>query len=194
MDMNHIDQRESHYEKFLGTLTDQVMHSTDIKPVHVDVYTFSPTADRPYYTLITGGMFDLRQNIPPQHTSLGRRAEIMTYAHEPQGWMYNVLKGLAEMPFDDNTFLHWYHTVPNGKAMTADLSDLTAFLFVPPYLEAKDFSPMTVDGDETDFLVMVPITDSELNYTREHRVEAMLEVFDRHDFDYVVNEKRRSFV
>jgi len=194
MDMNHIDQRESHYEKFLGTLTDQVMHSTDIKPVHVDVYTFPPTADRPYYTLITGGMFDLRQNIPPQHTSLGRRAEIMTYAHEPQGWMYNVLKGLAEMPFDDDTFLHWYHTVPNGKAMTADPSDLTAFLFVPPYLEAKDFSPMTVDGDETDFLVMVPITDSELNYTREHRVEAMLEVFDRHDFDYVVNEKRGSFV
>ncbi len=192
--MNPIDQREAHYEKFIGPIAGQVMHSTDIKPVHVDIYTFPPTARRPYYTLITGGMSDLRQNIPGDRSSLGQRAEIMTYAHEPQGWMYNVLKGLAEMPSTDDTFLHWYHTVPNGKAMSANPSDLSAFLFVPPYHEDENFSPMIVDGDETDFLVMVPITERELIYTREHRVKAMLEVFDQHDFDYVIDEKRRSFV
>ena len=192
--MNLIAQRESHYEKFLGPISDEVMHSTDIKPVHVDIYTFPPTEERPYYTLITGGMSDLRQNIPDRYTSIGRRAEIMTYAREPQGWMYNVLKGLAEMPSDHDTFLHWYHNVPNGKPMTADPSDLTAFFFVPPFFEADEFSPMMVDGDATDILFMVPITDRELSFIREKRSEAMLEIFDRHDFDYVIDEKRQSFV
>lgn len=192
--MDLIEQRESHYEKFLGPISEKVMHSTDIKPVHVDIYTFPPTEECPYYTLITGGMSDLRQNIPDQYTSIGRRAEIMTYAREPQGWMYNVLKGLAEMPSDDNTFLHWYHTVPNGMPMTADPSDLTAFFFVPPFFEADEFSPMMVDGEAADILFMVPITDRELSFIREHRSEAMLEIFDRHDFDYVIDEQRRSFV
>lgn len=189
-----IDQREAHYEKFLGPIMDPVMHSTDIKPVHIDIYTFPPTEERPYFTLITGGMSDLRQNVPARYHSLGRRAEILTYAAEPQGWMYNVLKGLAEMPFDDNTFLHWYHTAPNGKAMTAEPSDLTAYLFVPPYLEVEEFSPMTIDGDNTDFLMMVPITARELNFTREHGIDAMLNVFDEHDFDYIINERRSSFI
>lgn len=192
--INLIDQREAHYEKFLGEIPEEVMHSTDIKPVHVDIYTFPPTDERPYYTLVTGGMSDLRQNIPSRYDSLAKRAEIITYTREPQGWIYNVLKGLAESPFDHDTFFHWYHNVPNGKPMTAVPSLLTAYLFLPPYLEVEDFSPMIVDGDETDFLMMVPITDSELKFIREHRVNAMLDVFDKHDFDYIIDEQRSSFV
>jgi len=30
----------------------------------------------------------------------------MMNVRQPEGWMFNVLKGLAEMPFDDLTFLH----------------------------------------------------------------------------------------
>jgi hypothetical protein len=192
--MHFIDQREAHYEKFWGPIQNQVMHSADVKPVHVDVYTFTPTKERPYFTLITGGMSDLRQNIPSCHPTLNKRAEVMTYTHELQNWMYNVLKGLAEMPFNDETFLHWYHTVPNGIPMTAEPSELTAFLFLPPIFEAEGFSPMIVDGDQTDMLVMVPITERELIFTRERGIEAMLEIFDQQDFDYIINERRSSFV
>ena len=194
IDMTLLDQREAHYRRFLGNFGEQVMHSTDFKKVHIDVYTFSPTATRPFYTLLTGGMSDVRQNIPEKYSRLAPRAEILTYVRNPQGWMYNVLKGLAEMPSEDNTFLHWYHTVPNGKPMTANPSELSAFFFVPPYLEAKGFNPMLVDGDRTDFLVMIPITIPEMNFKKEHGAEALLKVFDEKNFDYIVNEARKSFV
>src|SRR5437762_7376163 len=108
-----IQQREEHYARFLGPLTREIMHSTNFKTVHIDVYTFEPTKERPFFTLITGGMSDVRQNIPGD-CDIAPRAEIMLYAEEPKGWMYNVLKGLAEMPSDDDTFLSYRHTVPNG--------------------------------------------------------------------------------
>ena len=95
------------------------MHSTDAKTVHVDIYTFAPTADRDFYTLITSGMPDVRQNIPDDR-NISPRAEIMLSCHEATPWMYSVLKGLAEMPSDDDTFLSYRNTVPNGMPMTAD--------------------------------------------------------------------------
>ncbi len=47
--------REAHYQKFLGKLSEPVMHSTDLQPVHVDVYQFRPRRGRDFWTLITGG-------------------------------------------------------------------------------------------------------------------------------------------
>lgn len=129
-----INIRESHYEKYFGPMSNSVMHSTDNKFPHIDIYQFPPNSERNYWTLITGGMSDCRQNFPkdkPEYIS--NRAEIIMYVSEPQGWMFNVLKGLAEMPSEDNTFLHWWHTVPNGMPMTATPSLLTNFFFLPPY-------------------------------------------------------------
>ena len=192
--MNLIEIREQHYEKFIGPIPNDVYHSTDVKPVHIDIYTFKPTEDRPYYTLITGGMSDKRQNIPDKFPNISKRTEIMTYAHEPKGWMYNVIKGLAEMPWDDDTWLHWYHSMPNGKPMTAEPSALTAFFIVPPYYEDEKFGPMIVEGDKTEFLFMVPITEEELKFKRERGAEDLLKLFDEVNFDYIIDESRKSFV
>lgn len=192
--MSLIEQRESHYEKFFGPINGKVMHSTDFKKVHVDIYTFGPTEERPFYTLVTGGMSDARQNIPAQYAQLAPRAEILTYTREPQGWMYNVLKGLAEMPSDDNTFLHWYHSVPNGMPMTAKPSELTAFLFLPPYPEDPGINPMIVDGDATDFLMMVPITNAEMEFKRKYGTKELVQKFDEANFNFVINEERTSVV
>ena len=175
-------------------MKNQVWHSTDAKPVHIDVYDFLPTEDRKHHVLITGGMSDLRQNIPARLESLALRAEILTYAHQPQKWMINVLKGLAEMPWDGDTFLHWGHTVPNGKPMTAKPSLLTSFFFVPPFLEAEGFETMSIEGDHVDFLVMVPITEAERAFIREKGREPFMEILDAHNFDYIIDEDRTSFV
>ncbi|MBK8479213.1 MAG: suppressor of fused domain protein [Opitutaceae bacterium] len=188
-----IEQREAHYVRFLGPATEKVMHSTDIKPVHVDIYTFPPTEARPFYTLITGGMSDLRQSVP-DNCDIAPRAEIMLYVSEPQGWMYNVLKGLAEMPSSDDTFLSYRHTVPNGKPMTAVPSALTSYFFVNPLMMPDSFSPMLVDGDPTDILHLIPITEEERHYAKVHGGSALISLFAERGLDPVVDEKRASLV
>jgi suppressor of fused protein SUFU len=190
-----IEIREAHYEKHFGELTEQVMHSTDIKEVHVDIYQFRPTPERDYWTIITGGMSDARQYIPEDlEGQIGSRAEIMMYVREPNGWMFNVLKGLAEMPFDDNTYLHWRHTVPNGKPMTAEPSELTNFFFLPPYFEAEGFDSLELDGEGVDILWLFPITDAERQYAVDNGSEALEELFEKTQIDPVVDEARKSIV
>ena len=104
-DRGFTSVRETHYVKYLGSLTEPIMHSTDDGIPHVDIYQFPPFEDRDYWTLITGGMSDLRQSIPkeaPEHVS--PRAEILMYVRELQPWMFSVLKGLASLPFEEQTF------------------------------------------------------------------------------------------
>src|SRR5688572_3354144 len=127
----YLEARERHYERFFGSLNQSVIHSTDVKPVHIDIYQFAPTDERLYWTLITGGMSNERQ-IEPEDCAehMSPRAEILMYVRGPRQWMFNVLKGLAQLPFEKNTSLHWWHTVPNGMPMTAKPSLLTSFFFL----------------------------------------------------------------
>ncbi len=187
--MNPIEQREAHYTRFLGALDQKVMHSTDVKQVHVDIYTFAPTPERPFFTLITGGMSDLRQSIPDDR-DYAPRAEIMLYASQPQGWMYSVLKGLAEMPFDDDTFLSYRHTIPNGMPMTAEPSLLTSYFMSPVFGERDGFTPMLVEDDAVDVLLMVPITEGERELAVDQGSDALLALFEQREFDPVIDEAR----
>jgi len=187
--------REAHYVKHFGLLSESIMHSTDEKTPHVDIYRFPPFQDRHYWTLITGGMSDFRQSVPddaPEHVS--PRTEILLYVRAPQPWMFSVLKGLAEMPFDDQTFLHWWHTVPNGMPMTAKPSLLTNFFFLPPYFEKEGFDTLEIGGDKVNILWLIPITDAELHYKLEHGGRALEELFSQKELDPVVDESRKSLV
>ncbi len=92
------------------------------------------------------------------------------YARQPKGWMLSVLKGLAEMPSRDGTFLHWGHTVPNGQPMTDEPSELTSFFFLPPVCEAQEFENLTLGEDRVDFLMLVPITRGRARFRRPPRL------------------------
>lgn len=187
--------RENHYRRFFGELTEPVWHSTDDKAPHIDIYQFAPTQEREFWTLITGGMSDLRQ--PGLRTSPGEcapRAELLMYVNEPKAWMINVLKGLAEMPFDHETYLYFGHTVPNGKPMTAASSHLTSFFFDQPYLEDPKLLDLTIDGDAVAFLWLRPIAESERAYAIERGGEALSDLFTSLDVEPVVDETRKPFV
>jgi len=192
---NFLEAREQHYQRFFGELTHKIMHSTDIQPVHIDIYQFEPTPERDFWTLITGGMSDERQISPEDCDSdMAPRAEIIMYAAEPQNWMFSVMKGLAEMPFTDETYLHWWHTVPNGMPMTATPSLLTSFFFLPAYFENEEFNSLRLDGDGVDFLWMIPITEAERAFAIEQGSDALDGVLREKMHSHVIDESRESYV
>lgn len=168
--------REAIYTQLFGEIADPVWHATDDQSPHVDVYQFAPTAERPYWTLVTGGMSDLRQPAlldPDDGDDCAPRAELLMYVSEPKPWMMQVLKGLAAMPFDDDTCLYWGHTVPNGKPMTAEPSLLTSYFVEPAYLEDQASARFTIDGDEVALLWLRPVTEAERAYAIEHGSRAL---------------------
>ena len=61
-------------------MTQKIRHSTDFKPVHIDVYRFEPTKERDYWTLITSGMSNERQIQPEECAEhMSPSAEILMY-------------------------------------------------------------------------------------------------------------------
>jgi len=187
--------REEHYQQFFGPITQDIMHSTDSQEVHIDIYQFEPTPERPFWTLITSGMSNQRQLEPKDcDEHILPRTEILMYVSKPQGWMFSVLKRLAEMPFKQKTFLYYGHTVPNGKPMTAQPSLLTSFLFVPPYFEQPEINQFQLDDDEVNFLWMIPITEAEREFAVKQSSQKLYEKFEDADTPIVVNEKRKSLV
>jgi hypothetical protein len=193
---NWLEIRESHYERNFGPISEPVMHSTDDAQPHIDIYQFCPTGERDYWTLITGGMSNSRQSIPPDAPAqIARRAELMMYVREPKPWMFRVLKELAEYPFKDETFLHWWHTVPNSRPVGSEASLLSAFLFLPPYYEDPEtFGRLEIDGDRVDMLWAVPITSAEYDYALENGGNALDELLATAELDPVVDEQRMSLV
>lgn len=69
--------------------------------------------------------------------------------------MCSVLKGLAEYPFFNRTYLYWYHTVANGRPMTAKPSLLTTFLLLPPYFEKAVFDSLRLGRRRVRFRSML---------------------------------------
>ena len=53
---------------------------------------------------------------------------------------------------------------------------------------------MSIEGDQVDFLVLVPITEAERAFIREKGSEPFMEILDAHNFDYLIDEDRTSFV
>ena len=190
-----IAVREAHYVEHFGSISEPIMHSTDDKIPHIDVYQFPPSGSRDHWVLITGGMSDLRQSVPAEAPDyVSARTELVMYVREPQPWMFRLLKLLADMPFADDTFLHWWHTVPYGMSMIPERSLLTSAFFLPPYFEEEDFDTLEVLGDKIDILWMIPITDSELQYKLDYGGQALEELLSQKELNPVVDERRGSVV
>jgi hypothetical protein len=187
-------KRERHYKKFLGKMSDDIMHSTDVHEVHVDIYQFEPSKRRPYWTLITGGMSDKRQNVPAEADWASPRTEILTYVEQPYDRIFAVLKMLAEMPFEEDSYMHWYHTISVGEPVTERQTELTCAFLIPPIFEKPKFDTLEIGRDKVDFLMMVPVTMQERHYAKQNGPEALLEVFEQANLGPVFDENRASLV
>ncbi len=155
--------RENHYKKYLGEMDHQILQSGDTSTdVFVEFYKFKPAPKRPGYTLITGGISEVKQNIPLDNKRTSGRTELIMYAREPYGWMFGLLDILSLMPFKNKTFLHWQSLYSMGICLHVGESEFTHILFMPPFFENECFyNTLHINGDKVDPLWAVPITEPE---------------------------------
>jgi Suppressor of fused protein (SUFU) len=156
-----IEKREKLYEQYFGA-TPKIYHSTNKVFPHIDVYHFEPTQERPFHTLITGGMAEYRQPVDEGPT----RLELLIYVRTFQWWAANLLKMVAEYPAQYQTFFAAYHTIPMGYRLT-DTAEISAFLLAPTEIEDSSRLSFAIEGESVDYLACVPITMIEHAFARE---------------------------
>lgn len=194
-----VDVLDTHISKFFGK-SKNVFHEIASPDIHVDIYIIEPTRKRRYYTLVTMGMGARRMNVPAELEEYKlERAEILVYlpadwningSDEKDYWPLRWLKILARLPIENNTWLGWGHSVPNGGPFATN-TQLSGVLLVNPEVVKEGASVCRLPGgDEVNFYQMIPLYEEEMNFKIENDAETLLERMD--DVSAVVDIHRKN--
>ena len=192
---------ESYIETNFGTYAN-VFHEIVSPDIHLDICIVDPTEERNYYMLVTLGMGAHRMNVPKELAEYKlERAELAIALppdwkiHEDDEvhyWPICLLKTLARLPIEDNTWLGWGHTISN-RSPYAENTKLTAALLVSAQVKGGGDTVCPLpNGDEVNFYQIIPLYRDELNYKFDRSVKELLNIFDERRVRFVIDPERRS--
>lgn len=175
-----------------------VLHEVISELIHVDVLVVKPTDERPWQTLITSGMAERPMTVP-EGLEDRRYAELLislppdwppaldefgvTDADDPSYWPIGVLKMLAHLPHEFETFLYYGHTIPNGDPPEpyAPNTDLCCAWIAPAVLVPEGFRELSLpDGRVVHFYAVVPIYEDEMKLKLDRGDDALIKAMDAH--------------
>lgn len=190
-DLHLIKAREEAYERAFHVQA-QILHSTDHKAPHIDLYMFPPDGQRDFVAVLTGGMSDLPMAVPDR-SAADPHIELIMGIGQHQHWATNLLKLVAEYPFDQGTFYDAHHTVPFGGEL-GDGSSLSAFLLVRPHFLPEGLASFECGGKRIGFLQAVPITTLEHEFAVAEGSDKLEALLEKHGYLITRDPNRQSVV
>ena len=188
-DLALIRAREEAYRRAFGVQA-QILHSTDQKTPHIDLYVFPPSGKRDFVAIVTGGMSDIPMSVPAENAAAAR-IELVIGIGQHHHWAINLLKLVAEYPFDQGTFYDVHHTVPFGGEL-GDGSSLSAFLFVAPRFLSSELLQFELAGKQIRFLQAVAITTEEHHFAISEGSDKLESLLEEHGYLITYDVNRRS--
>jgi hypothetical protein len=185
-----IEQVEAHIARHIGKPT-RVWHELVSDKVHIDIHVVEPNEAVPFYTLVTSGMSDRPMSTPPDASQRSYAEMVIrlpadwpvsreAFKDESHYFPMRLLKMLARLPHDYNTFLASTHTVPNGdpaRPYAPNTNLCCAMIYVPVTLP-QDFFTLQIDDTKTiHFYGTFLLYKEEMDFKLKHGADALLEIF-----------------
>lgn len=180
---------------------DQVFHEIASPDVQIDICIIPPNEDRDFYTLATIGMGAHEMKVPEELKEYHlEKAELMIclpkdwkiHSEEDKwSWPIRLLKDLAHLSAEEDTWIGWGHTIDNGEAFDESTEQSASMLIYPASFGTCDTSCILSDGSEINFYQIIPLYREEMEFKVENSVEELLKHLD--DKVLIVDPKRRKF-
>lgn len=204
-DVDNTEQIDAHIEKYLGTPTG-VYHEIVSDLVHVDIHFIPATENKPYCTLVTSGMSDKPMKAPEEYKEYSFAELVISlpaswplsendFKDENNYWPLRIMKILARLPQEYDTWLWMTHTIPNGDppAPYASNTQLSCALLLPPLLPPQEFHELKIGDSKTIyFLGVYPIYAEEMNYKLKKGVDALIEKFEKNEITELLDINRTN--
>lgn len=206
-DSEHIEAIVEHIEKQVGEVT-MVFHEIVSNLVHIDVHHVPPGPGRGFHTLVTTGMSDKPMTVPEGAEEF-RFAELVLclpsdwkltredFADEANYWPIRLMKELARLPHEYETWLGPGHSVPNGEPPQpyAQNTRFCCALIVPPFRFGKEFLRLeTPDERVINFYSVWPLLPDETEFKLKHGYDELMDRLFARDVTDVVEITRRNTV
>jgi Suppressor of fused protein (SUFU) len=203
-DAGHIKLVDNHIAKYVGK-PKTVFHEIMSDLVHIDVHLVTPTPNRNFNALVTSGMSARSMKAPEGHEEFSY-SELVIYLpanwplsqedfkDERNYWPLRLLKTLARMPHEYDTWLGAGHTVHGNKVEPyAPNTQFCCALIAPILLPPKGFSALTVSPEmKIHFYAVVPLYKEEMEMKNKKGVVSLYNLFNRHKISQVLDLKRRN--
>ena len=195
---------EGHIQQYFGKV-ENVFHELVSPDIHVDICMVPPTEERDYCTLVTMGMGAHRMNVPEELVEYKlERAELAialpadwkldqeSMKDEKWYWPIRLLKSLARLPINSDSWLGHGHTVENREPFADNTKLCTATLIGPQDTEDGSEVCTLPGGEEVNFYQVIPLYEDELDYKLEHDTDALLNKM--RGISFVVNPTRQDAI
>lgn len=204
-DADLIEAVSDHVDEHLGS-GETVIHEVVSPTVHLDLIPSPATDDRPFQVITTCGMAELPMRPPDALPELSH-AELFvllpadwpidqeSMQDERNWWPLRMLKTLARLPHEYDTWLWTGHTVPNfdpPEPYDASTS-LCGALVMPPMLVPDGFAVLErPDSAPIHFLMVLPLHADEMQLKLDRGLDALYDRFDAANLDPVIDPGRPS--
>ncbi len=185
---------EEHIKENFGSYK-SVLREICSPDVRLDICVIPPCEGHDCYTLVTLGMGAHRMDVPDDVVpeTFGR-AELMISlppdwdiascmsgaGGEALYWPIRLLKDVARLPIENETWLGWGHTVSAtaDNMGTYDKSvGFSGVMLVTPGAYGKEAAACRLpSGDEVNFYQLVPLYPSEIKYKLKNDADALLDL------------------
>ncbi len=204
-DATRIRTIVDHIEEQIGPI-DYVFHELVSEYVHIDVHRVPPRKERPFYTLITSGMSEQPMTVPNGAETL-RYTELMIclpptwplrmedFRDERNYWPIRLLKILARLPHEFQTWLGLSHSIPNGEPPRpfASNTKFCSSILVPPLTCPDPFRTLTISEDEViQFYAVLPLYLEELECKLHDGMSVLIDRLDNNRVTEIVNLHRSN--
>ncbi|WP_397570896.1 suppressor of fused domain protein [Schlesneria sp. T3-172] len=194
-----------HIESTIGPI-DFIFHELVSEYVQIDVYRVPPQTNHPYYTLVTSGMSELPMTVPDGAEAL-RYAELMLclprtwnlgmddFRDERHYWPIRLLKVLARLPHEFQTWLGPGHSVPNGvpPLTYASNTHFCGAVLMPPLNPPTRFRTLDMgDDEEIHFYAVIPLYADEMECKVQKGMNYLIDRLDRAEVNEVIDIQRKN--
>lgn len=182
-DEEEMDTVEEHIKEYFGEFP-TVYHEIHSPDIHVDICIVPPTPERNYYTLVTMGMgahiMDIPEELDPKKSG---RAELLIClppdwrvgeSDEEWFWPITLLKNLARLPINCDTWLGWGHSVDNQQTFSRGTELCGSVLIRPEDVADGADSCELPNGDTVSFFEVIPVYREEMTFKIDNDTESLL--------------------
>lgn len=183
-DEDELDIVETHIKDHFGEFP-TVFHEMTSKDIVCDIACIPPSEERNYFTLVTIGMGAHIMNIPePLSTEENGRAELLICLPpdwklgenaEEWFWPISLLKDLARLPINSDSWLGWGHSIDNRANVAPNTGFCGSFLMYPEDASNEADYCVLPNGDRVNFFEVVPMYREEIAFKVKYGTKLLLE-------------------
>jgi hypothetical protein len=188
-----LDEYEAFVDEHFGPY-DKVLHEIVSPDIHLDIIMNPPTADFPFYRMVTMGVGAFRMNVPAELRKYElEHTELIMYlpgnwniesSQESDYWPIRMMKTIGRLAINCDTWIGHGHTI-HGNAEMSPLGENTKqnciLLFQAMDMRYQELNLRLSSGKKINFYQMYPIYQEELEYKMANSFDALFDLFEEED-------------